>query len=207
MYIHVKSQNNTHQSNPSPTNNYVKQQNIKQQSSPSPISNHVQHQPQLFPLHFLPLYFRWIIGAVFTYHHHLYQSINNLIIIIISLLRLPVSFFHLTYIFIFVVIICQHPAIFILLFQSFKILFLHGTYLNINLFRLNLVLVLVGVDRVCIYHPFHYLLHHYYFLHYPVISKHNPLAFFYLQFTFLQSTYNYISIFFTRVYFSLYIVR
>ena len=40
----------------------------------------------------------------FTYRHHLHQSVNNLITIIISLLRLLVSFFHLTYIFIF----CRH---------------------------------------------------------------------------------------------------
>ena len=40
----------------------------------------------------------------FTYHHHLYQSVNNLFIIIISLLRLLVSFFPLRYIFIF----CRH---------------------------------------------------------------------------------------------------
>ena len=87
----VKKQDITQQSNPSPINNHVKQQNIKQQSNPSHISNHVQYQPRLFPLNLLPLHFRCIIGIDLTYHHHIYQSVDNLIATVIPLIRLYLS--------------------------------------------------------------------------------------------------------------------
>ena len=88
-----------------------------------------------------------------------------------------VSSFYLKSIFFFVAMICRHLALLILLFQSFKMLFLHDAYLNINLFRLNLVLALVIVDRVCMYHLFCYLFHHYSLLHYLRLFQKKSVSF------------------------------
>ena len=92
--------------------NHVKQQNIKQQSNPSPISNHIQKHPQFVSLNFLPLHFRCISGVGFTYHHHLYKSVDNWIATIIPLLQLFISILHLKYIYIhiYVLMIFQHSV-------------------------------------------------------------------------------------------------
>ena len=65
------------------------------------INSPVNRQPYLLPLQSLPSHIRCISGVDFTYHHHLYQSVDNWIATLFPLLQSIVSTFHLKYIFIF----------------------------------------------------------------------------------------------------------
>ena len=66
-----------------------------------PIDNPVPPQPHLFPLRSLPAQFRCISSIDFTYHYHLYRSVDNWIATLLPLLQLLVSSFYLKYIFLF----------------------------------------------------------------------------------------------------------
>ena len=65
------------------------------------ITNPINRQPRLFTLQSLPSHFRCMSGVDFTYHHHLYQSVNNRIATLLPLLQLLVSSFYLKCIFLF----------------------------------------------------------------------------------------------------------
>ena len=94
----ITRETHTFQYNPSP--HQVPMQRIHDTMHNISVKNPVNRQSRLFPPQFLPSHFRCISGVDFTYHNHLYQSIDNWIVTLFPLLQLlvfiypPVSNFN-----------------------------------------------------------------------------------------------------------------